>query len=262
MEQLCDLLFELSNEDRLKILIELRKENLRLSHISKRLDFTVQETSRNIARLVESKLVTRAVDGAYEISPYGVQAIRLISGYQFLSKNAEYFYTHSLENLPQKFVSRVGELNECQRVPNLLQGLSNIEKVFKEADEYFIYMGEPLGTSSTILLSLDALDRGVKGRGIDPAGYEWPVELRESIPMETWNSFNKYFADKSLQYRYLDRFDITFFMSEKEVAVLNFLKPTGEFDYLGFTSTNEKAIEWCKNIFEYYWKRATHQKIL
>ncbi len=255
MEQLCNLLFELSNEDRLKILFELQKENLKLSHLSKRLDFTAQETSRNIARLVEAKLVTRTTDGSYEISPYGVQAIRLIPAYQFLSENSDYFYEHTLQNLPDQFVSRIGELSQCKQVAQLLDVFGNIERVFKEAEEYYLYIGEPLGMSSTILLVVEALDRGVKARGIEPAGYEWPPEIRESVPEESWLELGKHKAEKSLQQKHQSKFDITFLMNEKEIAILNFLNPTGEFEYMGFTSTDKRAVQWCKDIFEYYWER-------
>ena len=253
MERLCDLLFELSNEDRLKILGELGKENLKLSHISQRLDFTAQETSRNIARLVEARLVTRTADGSYEITPYGIQAMRLIPAYQFLSKNADYFYEHTLENLPDKFVSRIGELNECKPITQLLDVFGNIERVFKEAEEYYIYIGEPLGLSSTLLLVEEALDRGIKARGIEPLGYIWPDEIRESVPKETWLSIGKHKTEGSLLQKYQSKFDLTFLMNEKEVATLNFLKPSGEFEYFGFTSTDPKAVGWCKDIFEYYW---------
>ena len=255
MERLCDLLFELSNEDRLKILSELQKENLKLSHISQRLNFTAQETSRNIARLVETRLVTRTTDGSYEISPYGVQAMRLIPAYQFLSKYSDYFYEHTLENLPDKFVSRIGELNGCKPITQLLDVFGNIERVFREAEEYYLYIGEPLGLSSTLLLVRDALDRGVKARGIEPIDYEWPTEIRESVPEETWLQIGKHKTEGSLMQKYQRRFDITFLMNEKEVATLNFLNPTGEFEYFGFTSTDKKAVEWCRDIFEYYWAR-------
>jgi predicted transcriptional regulator len=53
------LLFEIAGADRLEILFELRKKHLRLSYLSKRLDFTVQETSRNVSRLAEEKLVVK-----------------------------------------------------------------------------------------------------------------------------------------------------------------------------------------------------------
>ena len=255
MERLCDLLFELSNEDRLRILFELEKENLKLSHISKNLDFTVQETSRNIARLLEAKLVTRTTDGSYEISQYGIQAIRLIPAYQFLATNSDYFYEHSMQHLPQKLVSRIGELNGCKRVTKLMDVFANIEKMFKDAEEYYWYIGEPLGLSSTLILAHDALNRGVKARAIDPAGYEWPEEIRESVPMEVWNTIRKHVMDGNLQKKYMEKFDVTFILNEKEVAILNFLGPSGDFEYFGFTSTDIEAVEWCKDLFEYYWNR-------
>ena len=255
MDRLCDLLFELSNEDRLKILKELQNENLKLSHISQRLNFTAQETSRNIARLVETKLVTRTTDGSYEISPYGIQAMRIIPAYQFLSENSDYFYEHTLENIPDKFVSRIGELNECKPITQLLDVFGNIERVFKEAEEYYLYIGEPLGLSSTLLLVREALDRGVKARGIEPIDYVWPAEIRESVSEETWRVIGKHKTAGALQQKYQSKFNITFLMNEKEVATLNFLKPSGEFEYFGFTSTDPKAVEWCKDLFEYYWAR-------
>ena len=255
MEAMCNLLFELSNEDRVKILYELQKENLKLSHISKRLDFTAQETSRNIARLQDAKLVTRTTEGSYEITPYGIQAIRLLPGYQFLSKNSQYFSEHSLQNLPDKFVSRIGELNNCKPITQLLEVFGNIERVFREAEEYYIYIGEPLGLSSTILLVVEALDRGVKARGIEPLGYVWPAEIRESVPEEAWRALGQHRMQNNLQQKHLDRFNITFLMTEKEIATLNFLSPTGEFEYLGFASDDPRALEWCKDIFEYYWAK-------
>lgn len=259
MEKLCDLLFELSNEDRLKILMELRDESLKLSHISKRLDFTVQETSRNIARLVDAKLVTRNTEGSYEISPYGIQAIRLISPFEFLSENADYFYIHSMEHLPQKFVSRIGELKNCKPVPQLMEVFANIEKAFRDAEEYYLYIGEPLGLSSTLILAHDALERGVKARAIDPVGYEWPAEIRASVPREIWETIGGHVMAGDLQKKYLDKFEVTFLMTEKEVAILNFLSPSGEFEYMGFSAEDKKAVEWCRDLFEYYWEKVAFQ---
>lgn len=255
MEQLCDLLFELSNEDRLRILGELRREDLKLSHISQRLNFTAQETSRNVARLVNAKLVSRTTDGSYAISPYGVQAMRLIPAYRFLSTNVDYFYEHTLEMLPDQFAPRIGELDGCKPITQLLDVFGNIERVFREAEEYYLYIGEPLGLSSTLFLVEEALGRGVKARGIEPLNYEWPNEIRESVPAETWLAINKHKVEGSLKQKYQEKFHLTFLMNEKEIATLNFLKPSGEFEYFGFSSKDPKAVSWCKDLFEYYWTR-------
>ena len=45
MERLCSLFFELSNEDRLSIIMKLMDEPMKLTHIANALDLTVQELS-------------------------------------------------------------------------------------------------------------------------------------------------------------------------------------------------------------------------
>ena len=109
MEALCDLLFEFSNEERLKILLELEKGPKNLTRIAKDLDFTSQGTSRNVARLVETAIISRNPDGEYELTPYGSVSLRLLSSYEFLSRNKLYFLGHDASVLPYQFINRLGE---------------------------------------------------------------------------------------------------------------------------------------------------------
>jgi DNA-binding transcriptional ArsR family regulator len=64
MEDLCNLLFEVSNEDRLRILLQLDKEALNATNLSKELDLTIQESSRHLSRLSRVKLIQKDVEGA------------------------------------------------------------------------------------------------------------------------------------------------------------------------------------------------------
>jgi predicted transcriptional regulator len=257
MEALSDLLFELSNDDRLQILYELDKENLKLSHIARELDFSVQETTRNIARLVESKLVTRNINGAYEITSYGHQAIKLLDGYRFISKHSDYFVDHSLKELPYKFQTRIGELNDCKPVKRLMDTFGIIEKILREVEDYYLYItNETLSTASGYQLSLRAHDSGVQGKGIKPTGFTRSRILSDNIPEEVWKEIGSYKTKGSLENKYLERIDFALFMSEKEV-LFDFPDNDGNFDYMGFTSTDEKAVEWCKDVFNYYWERAS-----
>jgi predicted transcriptional regulator len=256
MEALCDLLFELSNEDRLRILQELEQGDLRLSHVAKKLDFTVQETTRNVARLVKANLVARVPSGAYEVTSYGHQAIRLLDGYRFLSRHCDYFVNHSLTRLPQKFLNRIGELSECRPVGRLMESFSIIEKILRETEEYYLYItDETLIAASGVRHSLRALENGVQGRGIRQKGFTQPRIVSDNIPEDVWEAFASYHADGSLRTKYLERIDLGLFMSEREV-LLDFPDHAGNFDYVGFTSTDGRAVEWCKDVFDYYWERA------
>jgi predicted transcriptional regulator len=81
LKNFSSLLFELSSVDRLDILFLLRRTPMKLSHVSKKLDFTVQETSRNITRLSEAKMIIKDVDGLYCLTPYGEESLNLLSGF-------------------------------------------------------------------------------------------------------------------------------------------------------------------------------------
>jgi predicted transcriptional regulator len=256
MEALCDLLFELSNEDRLRILQELEQGDLRLSHVARKLDFTVQETTRNVARLVNAKLVVRTPSGVYEVTSYGHHAIRLLDGYKFISKHSDYFVDHSLFELPYKFQLRIGELNECKPVKRLMDTFGIIEKILREVEDYYLYItNETLSTASGYQLSLTAHNSGVQGKGIKPTGFTRSRILSDNVPEEVWEKLDSFKAKGSLENKYLERIDFALFMSEKEV-LFDFPDKDGNFDYVGFTSTDEKAVEWCKDVFNYYWERA------
>ena len=103
MDDLCDLLFELSSNERMNIMLKLLQEKLRLSHISQKLDMTVTEASRHLQRLSDVQLVHKEVDGRFSPTKYGEQAIMLLSNLTFLSKNKQYFLEHDVSILPCVF---------------------------------------------------------------------------------------------------------------------------------------------------------------
>ena len=65
MEDLCDLLFEFSSPERMRIMKSLLAERLKLTQVSKKLDMTVTEASRHLQRLSDIQLIEKDVDGAF-----------------------------------------------------------------------------------------------------------------------------------------------------------------------------------------------------
>ena len=62
-EQLCDFYFELSNEDRLRILNLLTEKPMKLTNLAKSLDISNQECSRHLQRLTEADIIERTQKG-------------------------------------------------------------------------------------------------------------------------------------------------------------------------------------------------------
>lgn len=246
MERLCDLLFELSNTDRVRILLSLKKSSNNITGISKELGITTQETSRHITRLADVGLVTRSPDGLYSVSSYGEIVFNQVDGIEFSSSHREYFKDHTLDTLPYEFVSRIGELKDCFYIDNVMAVFQNIQEMCDDAEEYIWRITDE--RLNVIYPNVqNAADRGVEYRRIEP------LEVSES-PVVTMLP-----PVKPGTVRGIESVNIFMAMTEKEVGGLAFPRLDGEFDYLGFTSKEPKVLKWCHDLFLYYWSRGTEK---
>jgi len=255
MENWSSLLFELSSVDRLDILMLLQKSPLKLSHISSRLDFTVQETSRNVARLSDAKLVRKDSAGAFHLTAYGEEALNLLSGFKFLFKNRDYLLTHTLSQFPQQFRLGLGVLDRFEFVDDVMVAFHNAEKMIAEAEK-FVWILTNQVLVSTIPHLLQHVERGGEFRLLMPYDYMPSEDVRKFV-------FNPVFAKAArtnkLDNRFLERVDVFLCLSEKEVAALGFPNLEGKLDYIGFKSKDKVAVEWSKTLFTYYWSNAESQ---
>jgi predicted transcriptional regulator len=62
----------------MKILSNLSKEALKLSHLAQRQDMTVTEASRHLQRLNDADLISKDVKNLYKITPYGRLILSLL----------------------------------------------------------------------------------------------------------------------------------------------------------------------------------------
>ena len=251
MQDLCNLLFELSNVDRLNILLELKKTPMKLSHVSKKFDFTVQETSRNISRLHDANLIFKDVNGAFHLTPYGEEALKLIPGFEFLSKHKKYFTTHTLSALPPEFTISIGAIANCKFISEVTEGLYNFENMLREAKEYVWVIADQI-LASALPLTMEAVKRGVEFRKILPRNANTPEGI---LALANDPVFEQAARVQKLESRYLDKVDVVVFISEK-VAAIGFPNLEGKFDYLGFSSREDIAHKWLKSLYLYYWNKA------
>ena len=104
--------FELAGDLRIYMLMKLSIKPYRLSQLATDLNATMQESHRNINRLIDSKLVKKTGEGELLLTPYGEIIVSLIPNFNFPFKHKDYFQEHTLSNLPLKFIQRIGSLNE------------------------------------------------------------------------------------------------------------------------------------------------------
>jgi predicted transcriptional regulator len=252
LKDLGGLLFELSNEDRLNILRELKKNPMRLSRISEKFGSTVPETARNILRLNEEDLIVKDSGGFYHLTPLGDEALELLSGFEFLSKNRSYFMTHSLSKLPHEFSVGLGSLEKCKIVNEVTTTMRNIERVMSEAEEYYWFVADQL-LASGLPIAVEAVKRGVAFKKLLLRNASIPDDI---LAMANNSVFDRAAREKKFESRYADRIEVAIFLSEKEVAALCFPETNGRFDFLGFTSKDEVVHKWSKSLFLHYWDKA------
>jgi predicted transcriptional regulator len=255
LQGLCNLLFELSNEDRLKILLELKKGPMKLSRISEKFGFTVPETARNIARLAEESLIARDVDGYFHLNPIGDVTLQLVPSLAFLSGHKNYFRTHTFSALPPEYVTSIGVLQNSKFVKGVTETFFNADGMVREAKE-FVWISVDQILVSTLPLFIEAIERGVEIKKLMPRNADVPDKIM-TIANDPF--FERAARANMLESRYLDKIDFVLFISEKEVAGITFKNLEGVFDYGSFRSNGEAVISWAKSLFLHYWNRAKRE---
>ena len=256
MERLSNLFFELSHENRLDILTILQTSPRKLTQLATKMGDSSQEVYRHLSRLLDTGLVAKTVEGDYVITSYGLQVMRLVSGYDFLTKHSVYFLSRDLSSLPEEFSLRIGQLENSMLVNDVMITIFDIETMVRDAEEYVWIMLDQMLMSLYDPL-LEALDRGVEVRVMRPKGWRLDDQVVDRLDKETFNAIVKKIREGAVQQREPEEIPVVIALSEKEVASLSFLPLDGKHDYVSFKSSYNDTVGWCKELFLYYWERAS-----
>jgi len=240
---MCKLLFELSSSERMNIMLEIQKQRLKLSHISKKLDMTVTETSRHLQRLGEARLIEKDVEGLYGLTPFGVLVLSLLSGLGFVSRYRDYFMEYNMSRIPYEFISRIGELAEGGLGAETLKNLEETEKMFREAREYIWILSDQILMSAAPIVA-EKVKSAVEYRVILPEGIVQYPDYKPLIP-----------SAPNFQKKVLPKVEVVIVMTEK-VAAFCLPNQSGKIDYTGFGGSDPKFHKWCKDLYLYYWEKA------
>jgi predicted transcriptional regulator len=267
LETLCNLFFELSSEERLRILHKLDEVPMNVTSLSRELKLTTQESSRHVSRLSEAGLTQKDPDGLNHLTPYGRLILRQIEGLDFASQYSDYFVSHSVARLPAEFVDRIGDLADSTYVDDLSDIFYRIDRMIQGAEEYVCTITDQY-LMSTYPLFKEALERDVKLKNLEIKDWVVSPEMKQGYfsNEEPWvairRAVNEARVTGLLEERMLESLDVFLYMSEKEVAGVAFPLPNGKFDYLGFSARSERAHKWCRDLFQYYWDKARSRQTL
>ena len=244
MEKLGNLMFELANEDRLRILFRLKEKPMRLTRISNKLELNMQETSRHLSRLSEAGLVSKDSEGRYCIQPFGEEILTIMDGFEFLEKHRDYFNSHDLSELPLSFRYRIGELKNCVLSNDFFTSLHLTNNLIRRAEEYLWMISDQVLVSSKSLVKELIERRKTK--------FRW-ILLEDLIPPPDFEPLP--FVAGRMERKTLKRINVAMAITEKE-AQLAFRGNDGKMDFRTFNVVDPLPLNWCKELHEYYWRRA------
>ena len=241
---------DLSNPIRLEILSLLNSEPLMTTQIAKRLKTSIQALQRHINRLAESKLIEKNSDGRISLSSIGEITLQQIPSFQFLSKHAKYFSTHTFDGIPNHLLLRIAELNNSEFIGNTMKGWQRAYEIALEGKEFLyavtITMPAEFFDVAKSNLSKGAQYKVVYGKNtyVPKGYYEYPAR----------KSWEKAQQKSQVEERFVKHVPITVVISENEAHVQFENKKLGEPDTIGiFVSKDELFRQWCMDLFNHYW---------
>lgn len=251
-EEVNSLFFELAGDLRYSTLMKLRNRSYRLSQLAEELNATMQETHRNISRLVSSNLVTKDLEGELLLTPYGESIVSLIPGYAFMFQNRGYFNDHTFGDLPLKFIRRIGSFAECEIVNGVMAILQRWKYIFLSSKEYIkeIISEVPVDLIETLS---SRIQNGVKFSYIFPRDPVVPKGRSEILERIGWRSL---ISKGMVERRMLDSVKLVMIFNERHSCVA-FPSLKGRPDLnIVYYSDNNAFHEWCEDYFTYQWNRA------
>lgn len=251
MSNLTELMFEVFSSGRLSILQLLNGRNLRFTDLSRQMETSDAELSRNLRRLLDSGLIEKHSSGAFENTPLAKVILTFIPGLEVLTKHMDYFRSHDITHLPKELILHLDSLSEAHCISEPFKIFAAIEQVFSSVEKLFYGLwvfGREFLTreeiSHTVRLKESILNNGTEVRSL---------LLEKELPI-----FTRAFPELSalVHVRVLKDTPVSLALSDAS-AIVFFTDRSGRLDFnYAFFGEDEGFLRWCRDLFVWYWDHA------
>lgn len=252
-EDTANTFLELAGEQRLAILLKLQEGPVKIATIAKELGATVPEVYRNFERLVKADFIEKNPDGSYGITTTGKILASQVSLIGFLSANKKYFKGHDLDTLPQKFIQRMGSLEQCETVKGFVKVQEKWKELYGDAEKYiYNILFEVSYTPDLMELLARKVSSGVKVQSIFSESAVIPKERKLAFEKL---GFKEFIAQGKIERRMQPDTRVIVILNEKEAGVM--FPSGGEVDMSHALFSKDAAFhEWCLDYFVSSWDAA------
>ncbi len=254
-ENIAISFLELASEQRLNILQNVVKNKLNISKLADILDATKPEIHRNVTRLSKAGLIEKNTDGNYGVTVYGNAVLVQIPSMTFFAENQQFFKNHTLGNLDDKFIQRIGALENKKHLKGYVKTLEKWRQIHENAEKYIYNILSEVPYSGDII---EVISKQLKNNLHIRSVFSDRVivsEDRKRIFEE--KDFQKYVKNGILERRMKKNVTVVVLVTEKESAVFfPNLEGTTDLSEM-FYGSNAKFREWCYDYFIWCWDKGT-----
>ncbi len=254
-ENIASGFLELASEQRLNILQNVAKNKLNISKLADIIDATKPEIHRNVTRLSKAGLIEKNTDGNYGLTVYGNAVLVQIPSMTFFAENQQFFKNHTLGNLDDKFIQRIGALENKKHLKGYVKTLEKWRQIHENAEKYIYNILSEVPYSGDIIEVISKqLKNNLHIRSVFSDKVIIPEERKKIFEEK---DFLKYVKDGILERKMKKNVTVVVLVTDKESAVF-FPNREGTTDLSEmFYGSNAKFREWCYDYFTWCWEKGT-----
>jgi len=250
VKPLLDVVF--MSEKRKGVLLLLRDGAKEMEYLLRFLDTTRQALLPQIRILEEHHLVDHCKD-VYELTAIGRlvadEMLPLLGTLEVLEMDVEYWGTHNLDFIPPNLLKRINELGKCRIMS------PSTEKVH-EADDEFIETSTQYHYSITTFFYpnfMDLFSRMLsKGTNLHVIISQ---NLFDKLRTNNYSDIQKLLSNELVHFFVSSKkINFLYFVFSEHYLLISPLKNTGEFDNKYVFCKTPSAIDWAREVFDYYLK--------
>ena len=246
---------ELSNDLRINMLLGiLEKDSGKISEIAKAHSVPAQEVVRNFKRMTESGLVRKSSKGEYMLTRAGEIACYNIPSFVFVSNHQQYFKFHNFQDIPTKFIQRMGSFADTEIVNGIPMVLDRWKSIYNNASSEINVISSELFNAEFVGTVIQKVrDERVKASYIMSRDTIMPIQRKEDMEKKETRSL---ISEKKIERKMMKKIR-TVVVSNRNEAMVMFPSMDGKADMRkAFYGTDPNFIEWCNDYFEYCWKKS------
>jgi len=251
---LLDILF--MSEKRKNTLLLLKDGPQEMEYLLKRLDTTRQALLPQIRVLEEHYLVTHDKD-TYRLTPIGKLIIKdtipILDVLDVIEENIEYWGTHKLDFISPQLLERIDKLKGCTVIELPLHEIFEENKQFtegaKKSKTVYTITSYAFPNFEKILSQLIANNVSIS--------VIVTKELFEKLVIEHFSKIKELIEVPNIRlYIYPHTLDFLQISINDYNVLLELLTKEGNYDNKNVICSNESALEWGKDLFEYYLEKS------